>query len=307
VSLSNKASKYFIAPSTEALNRFFLENRKQIEILNCVIPLVEKKLYENISDKYKFRNLCNTFDIIIPAEYDWEGVSLPCVAKPRAYYGKNTNRILKPVIIKTSNDLDDFLVNYDVEEFYFQEFVAGKSIYFLYYFYKNNTCLKYSQENLIQQNGGGSILAAKSSDFHLSHSSSKFEKLFYSTNFSGLVMVEIKYFNGEVYMIEANPRFWGPSQLFVDANVNFFEALLYDYELLNKKPENFSNNQHLTYYFWNDGESFNDKFIDMTAFHDYSKEQLSIEYEDLSKINILKREDTMVIHNKLVQGTKNEK
>jgi len=287
VQLATKSSNYFIAPSTEALNRFLVENRERIEALDCIIPLVEKSMYEEISDKYKFGDLCNTFDITTPAEYSMEDINLPCVAKPRTYFGKKSNRILKPVIIQFPDDLEIFLAEHDIEEFYFQEFISGKSLYLLYYFYQDEACLKYSQENLIQQRGGGSILAAKSSDFHLSDYS--------------------KCFDDQMYMIEANPRFWGPSQLFVDAGINFFEALLYDYGFLNKQPESAIAPHQLIYYFWDDGESFIGNAIDTTAFHDYSKQQFLIKHDDLNKINILKKRDTMAIYNKLIQGNKNEK
>ena len=48
-------------------------------------------------------------------------------------------------------------------------------------------------------------------------------------------MVEVKHLSNKNYMIEANPRFWGPSQLFVDAGINLFEAFLVDNGLLNKR------------------------------------------------------------------------
>ena len=37
-------------------------------------------------------------------------------------------------------------------------------------------------------------------------------------------------------MIEANPRFWGPSQLFVDAGFNLFESFLFDYNIIETLP-----------------------------------------------------------------------
>jgi hypothetical protein len=35
--------------------------------------------------------------------------------------------------------------------------------------------------------------------------------------FYGLVMIEVKEYDNQFYMIEANPRLWGPSQLILDA------------------------------------------------------------------------------------------
>ncbi len=50
-------------------------------------------------------------------------------------------------------------------------------------------------------------------------------------------MIEVRKRNGIYYMIEANPRMWGPSQLFVDAGFNFFEVFLYDWQLINDFPK----------------------------------------------------------------------
>src|SRR5690606_1826134 len=115
------------------------------------------------------------------------------------------------------------------------EFIAGESFYLLFYFYKNGAAERFSQKNLMQQPSGGSIIAAVTSDFHRGHVALQFEELFRSIQFRGLVMVEIRGQGDRYYMIEANPRFWGPSQLFVDAGVNLFEAFMFDYGLLNSK------------------------------------------------------------------------
>ena len=54
------SEEYIIAPSTEALNRFILENKSDFEKLNCTIPLVEKGLYNLVSDKFSFGELCKS-------------------------------------------------------------------------------------------------------------------------------------------------------------------------------------------------------------------------------------------------------
>ncbi|MCQ8131095.1 hypothetical protein, partial [Methylomonas rivi] len=192
-----------------------------------------------------------------------------------------------------------------INEFYLQEFIEGRSIYLLYYFYKNNTCLKYSQENLIQQKGGGSILAAKPDNIHHTNISKSFEDLFYSIGFSGFVMVEIRNRLNKTYMIEANPRFWGPSQLFVDAGVNFFNALLYEYGFLEKAPTHIEEKYNTTY-FWDDGLSFDKKNIDDTTFYYLNKQDFLSNYAQWDKNNILKRDDTIKVYNYLISGGSNE-
>ena len=225
------ADEYIIAPTSEFLNRFFINNVKYFENLNCYVPLVNKKLYKTISDKYSFSMLCSKYGIDTPKKFDCKtDLPIPFVAKPRKYFSNNYN-VHKPQIIKNSKEKATFFNNYSLQDFYFEEFVSGESIYLLYYFYKDGSFMKYSQKNFIQQPDGASIIAAESSDFHMDPESNKYEELLNRNNFNGLIMIEVKKSQSINYMIEANPRFWGPSQLFVDAGTNMFESFLYDNKL----------------------------------------------------------------------------
>ncbi|MCQ8130089.1 hypothetical protein, partial [Methylomonas rivi] len=80
-----KYNYYLIAPSTEALNRFILSHENLFHDLSCEIPLVEKKLYEEISNKYSFGKTCEKHNIKTPRQYDFSNITIPCVAKPKKY------------------------------------------------------------------------------------------------------------------------------------------------------------------------------------------------------------------------------
>lgn len=287
------ADKLIIAPSTEYLNRFILKNRPQFEAINCFIPLVKESLYKHISDKYSFSRLCEANGIKVPSEYaDICDIQLPFVAKPKQYYSKSTNATLSPVIIQTKKQKLDFINQYCVEDFYFQAFIEGKSRYLLYYFDNNHSVYKFSQENLIQQADGKSMVAAVSSDFHFSDESTKYERLFKKIKFTGFVMVEEK---GEGYMIEANPRFWGPSQLFVDANSKLFEAFLYDYNFVSNKPPFVVETQKNILYFWFGGIIKNLCEGKDLEFHNYNSDLLIEKYPTFISSDIYMREDTYEI------------
>lgn len=286
-----KADGYVIAPSTEALNRFLLENRAEFEVQNCSIPLVNKELYETISDKYKFGELCKNTGIFTPKEYEniYEA-ELPCVAKPKKYF-TDKGEVYTPFIITGEKEKKKFLIECDPGNFYFQEYISGVSLYLLYYFYKDGTVAKLSQINKIQQPSGKSMIAAESTNFHLGDESDKYEKLFNSVGYFGLVMVEVKKSGDKYYMIEANPRFWGPSQLFVDAGVNLFEAFLFDNGLLDNMPE-FALTTKTTKYFWYGGlvESMRD--YGYVVYRDYSKKLLDGEMNAWMTADVYNREDT---------------
>ncbi len=293
-----QAEEYIIAPTTEALNRFLLENRLCFEKNGCVIPLVDMELYEMISNKYNFGKLCSENGIFIPQELDFSKKnSLPIVAKPKKYFSSIRKEILSPIIIKNSNELELFCKDYNTDDFYYQEFVDGKSIYLLYYFHRNGTVYKFSQENLIQQPDGKSMIAAISSEFHNTYESEKYEKLFKKLNYFGLVMIETKQQNDKKYMIEANPRFWGPSQLFVDAGINFFGAFLHDFGFFKLYPI-FNEKKGVTKYFWFGGLINTIKKNLKLDFYSNGEEYLIEKFPDLLNSDIYRRDDTKNIFEK---------
>ncbi|MBS4174154.1 hypothetical protein [Bacillus sp. FJAT-49736] len=298
-----KEHEFIIAPTTEALNRFLLENKEEFEQAGCTIPLVNKELYEKISDKYSFGNICRDYLIDTPYEIDIEqNISFPIVAKPKQYFSSIKNKVFSPIILNDANDFDLFKSKYPIDDFYYQEFIRGKSIYLLYYFHRDGTIYKFSQENLMQQPKGKSMLAAVSSNFHNSLESEKFERLFKDLNYFGLVMVEMKQYEEKNYMIEANPRFWGPSQFFVDAGINFFETFLHDFGILEtinlpKKPINSS-----VKYFWFGGLSEALTNYHELVYHAYTENELLQTLHEWMKYDIYRRIDTKSIFVKELYG-----
>lgn len=292
-----KSEQLIIAPSTEALNRYLLKYREKFEDLGCEIPLVNETIYEGVSDKYKFGELCKANDIRIPVEYAaLDEASLPCVAKPKQYLAKD-GTTPSPVLINDEKDKKEFIDKNNQDEFYYQEYVDGKSLYLLYYFYKDSSVTKFSQENFIQQPGGKSMIAAGSSEIHTESVSSEYEELFRNMKFRGLVMVEVKKSEKDYFMIEANPRFWGPSQLFVDAKNNFFEAFLYDRGIIANKPQ-FKPVKQIIKYFWSGGIYESMREFGYVDYHDYSKEQYELFKDDWTRSDVYNRQDTREIYKK---------
>jgi hypothetical protein len=280
-----------LAPSTEAMNRFCIANRHQLEALGLRIPLVEREIYERISDKRPFGELCRAHGIRIPAEFDGAGTApLPFVAKP-INYGAAT--VLRPVLIHTENDRKSFLAAHDAVSYYFQEFITGRSFYLLLYLAGDGRVVAFSQENLIQQPGGKSIIAAVASDFHRSAESSRYAEMLKSVGFQGLVMIEVRQQDGDFYMIEANPRFWGPSQLFVDAmKEDLFDAFLAD---LGFGPANVPKQGLSTRYFWHGG-LLEAQRVGAAVFHNYTAGRLADELHEWLAADIYRRADTMGIY-----------
>lgn len=200
-------------PTSEFLNRFFLTNLGQF--FDIEIPLVNIGLYAKVSDKNSFKEICSQFGLLVPELLPLADIAFPCVAK-RRNYSMSIGKRVKPYLIFNQQDFELFTNNECVDEFYIEKYVEGNSYYLLYSFDKNGNYESYSQKNLIQQYDGKSIVAATKADINLTDISQKYAKLFQALGFYGLVMVEIRESNGQFYMIEANPRFWGPMQFIVD-------------------------------------------------------------------------------------------
>ncbi len=240
-----------VVPSSEGLNRFLLNNREEIESLGVTVPLADKDIYEKISDKHTFWDLCRAEGFKVPQIVKISDTyKFMYAAKPVSYVSSSGKRLI-PVIVDNEDKHKEFLPNYSASDFDIQEYVDGESIYLLYYLSRHGKTLSFSQRNLVQQPGGKSIIAAISWDTHREKISDDYMRMFRSLGFYGFIMVELRRKGSNYYMIEANPRMWGPSQLYVDAGIPFIEAFLSDYGIMNRMPENYS--EKLTAYFWSGG------------------------------------------------------
>lgn len=220
---------YVIAPSTECLNLYLLEHRSRFEDLGCVLPLVPLDLYRQISNKESFSRCCRDYGISVPATIPrparFDG---PFAAKPiRNVTAQGLT--LSPYLIRKTAEYEIFVRDCRAEDYFCQEYVKGESYYLLYYVTRSGKQYKYSQKNLAQQARGKSIVLAEPAQVHLEPQYDVYGRLLADLSFHGLVMIEIRVREGTGYLIEANPRMWGPSQLMVDAGVNLLACLINEY------------------------------------------------------------------------------
>ncbi len=246
-------NRYVIAPSAESLNIFLLKHHSIFDQLNCVIPLVSMDTYKLVSDKLSFYQLCQDYSISVPAMIkSAPESSLPFVAKPITDITSDDRRIY-PHIILSEVDYRLFQESANPDDFFFQQYIDGESYYLLYYKKQNGEIYKYSQKNLVQQAKGKSIVAAEASSIHLDGQLRVFDKLLSDISFYGLLMVEVKFKDSIPYMIEANPRMWGPSQLMIDAGTNLFISMLNEYCYRNGSMQSMRVEREPALYFWISG------------------------------------------------------
>lgn len=290
------SKKLLILPSTEFLNRKLLEFRDILNHNLIEIGLCDGHIYNQVSDKYSFGELCEKFGIRKPTQLEEETLCFPLVIKPKQYFSSH-NEIFKPSIISSQKEFDLFFADKMSSDFYIQKFIGGQSFYLLYYFFKDGSFSIYSQENLIQQANGGSIILAKSIVFPDANLVNEFAELFKSIQFSGLVMVEVKLFKGNFYMIEANPRLWGPSQLIIDAQMNLFDCFAIDNQLTDAVQKGIYKTN--TWYFWSGSIDTNDRDNVHVDYHDYSCSSFMGDLEEIKKCDVYNRPDTKEIYSEI--------
>ena len=285
-----------IAPSTEGLNRWLIENRANIEDFgNVEIPLVSKDIYTLLSDKFSFSQLVRSRGLTVPREISIAEASENFVAKPRQYVSSR-GKSDTPILINSESDKEKFLKIFNPEDFYYQEYVVGPSYYLLYYCANNGDIFSYSQENLVQQSGGKSILCAVGSTIHNDSVSTDYISLLKEVGYRGFIMIELKEQGGKYYMIEANPRFWGPFELVRKNSPDLFLAFLHDHGF---------DIQFDSYemeigakYFWYGG--YMDEILknNPLTFYNYTESELHSAIEDWLLHDVYNRDDTKLIFNK---------
>jgi hypothetical protein len=285
---------FVILPSSEFLNRFFLDHRIYYQDRQCSIPLVSSELYAKISDKYSFGELCEMYGLAVPKEFgNPEYLPYPFVAKPRLYFSGDNTKTLQPYLIHSESDWKEFLQNEVKEAFYYQEFIDGGCYYLLYYLSNKRADVCYSQKNLVQQAAGKSMIVAQGSDIHRLPIANQYADMLKREGFEGLIMIELKKKGDEFVMIEANPRLWGPSQLFVDAGVSIFETFMEDqgFEIQSSGLSEIKD----VMYFWHGGIIEDRRYGKELAYHEFTPDLLDENLEKLLGCEVYLREDTKEI------------
>ena len=242
-----------IAPSSEFLNHFLLNNRKSLEEIGCRIPLVKKELYLLITSKHSFSKLCKEHDLRVPLQCNLNGTTnFPFVAKPFINITKE-GKSLYPYIIKDKSDLDRFLWKENKNDFYFEEFVCGASYYLLLQISSDASVKSFSQKNILQQADGKSIILAEPSDIHAHPGSQKIIKMLQAVGFTGLIMIEVRKVNEDLCVIEANPRLWGPLQLLEDNDSRILSGYITDILQLEHHAAERERGTQRKNYFWFNG------------------------------------------------------
>lgn len=290
---ANHYDRLVVLPTSEFLNRFLLENRAALENAGCYVPLASMELYKQVSGKQSFAELCSQFGLAAPQEFNTMPTKVPFVAKPRRYASTRTGKQLKPWLLTSAELVERFRQCEIPDDFFFQEMATGRSVYLLYYVSRTDQDVLYSQENLMQQCNGGSIIIARRSTSHEQPIAQQYLKMFKELGYWGVLMLELKDTPEGYVMIEANPRFWGPFQFVIDNRVPILDQFLIECGFELEPAIDSSEPGDIPYYFWSGGMTHASQPL---AFHNYCEQQFLADYPDLIRSDVYLRDDSLQIY-----------
>lgn len=294
--------KILLLPISEYFNRFILENRQMLEACNAVVPLVSDSLYTAISDKYSFGRICGNYGLLVPKEVDFLEENLPFVAKPRSYSNLHKPVAGKPYLLKTKNDLKKFIADEFIDDFYFQEFITGNSFYLLFFLSRDGRCYRLSQKNLVQQSNGRSIIAAHTATLHQEKICDDYIGMLKNIGFYGLIMIELKKNNNLFYMIEANPRIWGPSQLVLNSGGEIIREFFMEYGISELSKYFRVLPVEDQYYYWSGGVIEDTINQSLSDFHGDGRTDFYNNYKKYLEADVFLQKDTVDLYMKQSKG-----
>jgi hypothetical protein len=225
---SARQDEFILCPSSEYLNNFALEKREKLKELGISLPLVNKNIYRKVSNKLSFSNYCKKQGLSVPKYLEKIcEKNIPFVSKP--IENIRQGKTLYPYLVLNRNNYRDFLSKEKLNDYYFEQYLyGGESFYLLFYISPYGNDIRFSQKNILQQSHGKSIVLAYPADLHHQPVADLYVAALRKIGFWGLIMIELQKKDDHYIMIEANPRLWGPSQLFVDNSQPLFDAFIFE-------------------------------------------------------------------------------
>ena len=207
--------------------------------LAAKVPLPDYKYFKKAIDKYQMVKIAQKVNVPTPKTYEFEGlenfrklinrkqISYPFVLKPKIR-GDHLEHIKiinnKKELVKYSDKFEKIgklepLYNY--QRPLLQEFLKG-TIYDCCTLSKNGKLLvalsQYRLRTLNSFGGAGAVNITSKTPLIIKYSKILLREL----NFTGPAQIEwLKTEENKFYLMEVNPRFWGTTQLSIDAGINF--------------------------------------------------------------------------------------
>lgn len=226
--LKRQYGDLIIYPTSDRVVENLLAIKGFLETNSVEFPVVEERIYDMIADKSTLVDLCDQHGIAVPSTIDHlpDVEGRPFVANPLESFDSSGEKLI-PHLIFSESDYRQFVNKHDPSEYFYQEFVDGDNYGIFLLMTDSGLHSQYAHKVIHQEPNGKSVVKACPADIP-EDLISTLSNLLATIGFSGVCMFEmIRGQDGKYYMIESNPRFWGPLQLCVDNGVHF-PQYLYD-------------------------------------------------------------------------------
>lgn len=201
-------------------NDLTLIMKNKYKLLKVLNYLGDLEAYEILNNKDKLNYLAKDLEIKVPQIYNnFESASIPFVIKP-----KNLSSSKGVKYIFTQKEKEEY-DNDLIKDMLFQEYIEGEGVGYSLFAKNGMSSIGYGHIRIAEYpvSGGSSVLRKSYNNSTIKLNS---ERIIKKLNWSGFVMFEYKLAkNGEVYLIEANPRIWGSINQGLQNKINYFEDL----------------------------------------------------------------------------------
>lgn len=175
--------------------------------------------YDILNDKVKLYNVAMKLGVPVPLKYEnFEIAQFPFVVKP-------TNLSSSKGVIYVRN-ISDLPTNVDASQLMIQQYVEGFGLGYSFYCKDGQIISGYGHKRLAEYpiSGGSSTYREEFNDSRLATYSSLIVK---ELGYTGFAMFEFKYSKeGNIFLIEVNPRIWGSVNQGLTNGTNYLESIL---------------------------------------------------------------------------------
>lgn len=201
-----------IAPSAESINRLLLQMQDWLSSEGIRGIAVKAETYQLFSDKEKLLAAAAAAGLDVPeAINELSETQIPFVLKPRIEGCPHSQR-LYPLLVRNIPEYVEHNGCYDPTKYFIQRYIDGQSFYYVYFRNEAGVVALY-QRNVAQQAAGKSMVAAELVGCPCVDMDQRLKALLEHYYYVGFIMFEVMEWGGRHYIIEANPRLWGPMQL----------------------------------------------------------------------------------------------
>jgi predicted ATP-grasp superfamily ATP-dependent carboligase len=190
--------------------------------------------FQVLNDKNRLMQLCRECCIKMPRCFDsFEQVDFPLVIKP------NVSSSAKGVkYFSNTDDLERYKDKVNLKDFLMQQYIKGIGVGYSIFAVNGEIKVGYGHKRLAEYpvNGGSSMYRENYEDRRMAEIA---DKIIRKTGWSGFAMFEFKLTKeGELYLIEVNPRIWGSINQGLQNGVNYFSVLLGTKNITAKRKTN---------------------------------------------------------------------